>query len=384
MLPHNPNAIPVPTNPGIPLEPTPAEENLALEYLKPEDRPNQPPLSIPNSQDPSKTIQKDAMTTAEWFTDRKEYIMAKNIINQAFSHQHLLPENRSRGLLLLARIARETGNPSEALVNLQTWIEQFPGRPELPIVNFRIARLYRQMRSYDRAREYFYRTMSSLIALASGKEEGVVQSEQRLSQAAKWELAETEYQAGNWKRAFELFERFRKQTPNATDLVEASAYRQGDCLYQQGLLLESAEAYQNALAIGPFHPFAPEAWVRLVQIYGVQKDFNAQGEALQSLIWLVSEAYPSEGPYWQRRVANVLIDFVKDKPEEAHKLLITLDRAQPSSGWKKIKEFLADLTARQDKTPTAANSSDGWDQWQTQVNNNNVEIRQKLINLQSF
>ncbi|MFZ5807446.1 MAG: tetratricopeptide repeat protein [Verrucomicrobiota bacterium] len=324
----------------------------------------------------------DKLETARWLYHRKEYVMAENILKDIFSQKEMHPSIHSKALLLLANINKETGRSPEALVYLQLWRTRFPGAPEIPRVNLLMGRVYRDMKAYDRAREFFYLTLSSLVVVSSRKERDPVtlQKDKRLSQVATWEIAETEYQAGNWQNAHSLFERFKQQNSDVEDLIQASLYRQADCLYQLGKFDKALNTYQTAISVGPFHPFAPEAWLRLIDIYGRQNDYIQQKQAIEAFIWVVKEMYPQETDYWQQRCASVLVQFTKDHPDEAKALLTVLQNGQPNARWNTLEEFLQKLTARTrtESPPAKIEGDENWIQWHKKVSQDNVKLNQSI------
>lgn len=303
------------------------------------------------------------------------------MIHKLLQKTRLSRSEKSQSLLILASIAKDTRHYAEALILLQTWRSNFPSAVEMPRVNLAMGRIYREIQAYDRAKEYFYLTLSSLVVVTSRSNKTTLKQDQRFAQVATWELAETEYQSGNWDRAFGLFERFKQQNPDSEDLVQASVYRQADCRYQTGKLNDAMKFYQTALAIGPFHPFAPEAWLRLIDIYGRQSNFKLQAEALEAFIWLVKETFPEDTTYWQQRCAGILLLFVQSRPKEAQQLLEAIRQRQPDANWDNITDFLQKLTERmmvqKSSTPSLKNDSD-WVEWQRKITQENLRIQQNI------
>lgn len=341
---------------------------------------------IPGALDQTPPSLKNAPTssqTAEWLFDHQEYVMAKNAANNIVSKSTSSPEQVAGAMLVLVKVAQKEGKNMEALVLLQTWANKFPADVRLPEVNFQIAKLYRELKAYDRAREYFYSTLNSLLALAARVDDADSAKNKRLAQAATWEIAETDYSAGNWQRAFELFERFKKQNANVLDLVQASLYRQADCTYQLGKLHEAIDRYQTALAVGPFHPFAPEAWLRLVELYGREKDAQKQAKALESFIWIVRQSHAEEVAYWQRRCASVLVQFVKDQPKEVQTLVGTLESVkQRDDGWASLRIFFQLLASRMG-LPNSVKLVDDkdWSDWRQKMDASQDHVREKFDSL---
>lgn len=327
--------------------------------------------------------------TAQWFFRRKDYTSAQKTAQNILSNDDAPLDQKADAMLLLSDIERARGETSKALVTLQNWTLTFPGHRLLPRVNFKLGQIFREMGSYDRAREYFYRSLSSLVAVATRSADGGSKDDRRLAQAATWELAETEFQASNWKRAYDLFARFKSQNTEAQDLVQAATYRQADCLYNLGNKPEAIRSYEAILATASFHPFAPEAWLKLITLYGRTGQTRQQAKALETFIWLIQNTYPNQASYWQRRCASTLIEFVKDRPDDVRALLAALETPSTQDGWTALTLFLKLLAARSDipiqsnNTQPLSEEDKAWRQWRTQAETNNDRFRQRLSELQS-
>lgn len=324
------------------------------------------------------------LESVRWLYERREYAMAKTVLERIHSQPQLSPEIRSATLLLLGSIARETKSFPEALVLFQRWKDLFPKDPKIPRVNFIMARVYRDMNVQDRAKEHFYLTLSSLVMLATRSEKREEVYDKRLARAATWELAETEYQGQNWRRANELFERFKIRNPEAEELIQTALYRQADCFYQMGREGKALEAYKTALAVGPFHPFAVEAWLHLIDLYGRAEEYAQQAQALEAFIWLVKNNYSHQMAYWQRRCATVLVNFIQERPEETQKFLKALHYGEAEADWSSISNFLGKLTSRMDETKAPrppVKGDESWAEWQRKITQGKQRINKNLEGL---
>lgn len=325
--------------------------------------------------------------TAQWFFRKKDYRNAENVVQGIIDNENSSQDDLASANLMLADIARIQHKDSKALVILNKWTNTFPAHPLLPKVNFTLGQIYRNMHSYDRAREYFYRALSSDVAMAVRSENGGSSLDLRLSQAAKWELAETEFQAENWDRSYELFQRFKVQNPEAEELCQAASYRQADCLYCLNKTPDAIKAYERILATASFHPFAPEAWLKLITLYGRAGQMRQKGKALETFIWLIHNSYPKQEAYWQRRCASILIEFVKDRPDDVRSLLTALETSRVDDGWTALTLFFRLLAARQD-TPLddsapASPEDKAWRDWRRQVEANNDKYKQRLADMKA-
>ncbi len=311
----------------------------------------------------------DPVEAAAEFVRRKDHVMAVTLLDNLLQRRDLTKDVKARALFLRAMITLETGKQSEAIVRLSSWLEQFPDRPEASNAYLILGQCFRDMQATYRAREAFYRTLTSAVAKAAKSDKVDLSTPQLLRKAATWEIAETEYQSANWERADELFQRFREQNPESTELSNTALYRQADCSYQLGDLLKSTEKYQTALAVSPFHPFAPEAQLRLITLFGLAENPKKQSQALESFIWLIRNLHQDQTGYWQQRCASLLLDNLKADPQKQSALLNELITIENSEELKGIFDYYKMLLSRTENTAQVISESgkkqrdEGWHEW---------------------
>jgi TolA-binding protein len=281
-------------------------------------------------------------------------------------------------------ISLETGKSSEAIVRLSAWLEQFPDRPEASNAYLTLGQCFREMQATYRAREAFYRTLTSAVAKAAKSDKVDLSTPQLLRKAATWEIAESEYQSANWERAEELFQRFREQNPESTELSNTALYRQADCVYQLGDMAKSTEKYETALAVSPFHPFAPEAHLRLITLYGIADNPKKQSQALESFIWIVKNLHQDQSSYWQQRCAALLLDNLKSDPQKQSALLNELVTFQSSEELKGIFDYYKILLSRTENTIQSISANgkkqrdEGWNDWKESLAKMQAKIENDL------
>jgi len=220
----------------------------------------------------------------------------------------LSARDRSQAIMELADSLGETGQTADELCWLKIWMQLYPARSEVGAVAYRMGALYTRMGLSDLARDQFYLALSN--AVNHGQVQGTADLQQytRLTVGTLWALALNEYQAGDWDRAAELFDRYRHeaQSPSPASLARAQ-FLQADCYYQLRQNAQAATAYQAALKDHPFHPLAPEARLRLYHLDMLAKQpVQAQSE-LQALIWTVRTIWPKDEAYWQQRTGELLM-----------------------------------------------------------------------------
>jgi outer membrane protein assembly factor BamD (BamD/ComL family) len=239
-------------------------------------------------------------------------ILAISYLKQVVTNGDILPQYRARAMLQLADSLCTEHREAEGLCWLKIWMELYPQRPEIGAVAYRIGALYTKMGLPDPARDAFY------LALAHTINEGQVETADdlrrytQLTVGTLWGLAANEYQSGDWKRAAELFARYRKECPTAPPLsLEKAAFLQADCYYQLKQTDQAAALYAGTLMAHPFNPLAPEARLRLYHLDILQKKPLAAREELQSLAWTVRTVFPKDEIYWQKETAQMLFDLNK-------------------------------------------------------------------------
>lgn len=327
----------------------------------------------------------DRVSVAERMVANEDYRMAASILKDIAKSTGATEDERARAELILAQISLHQGKQSDAVIQLSAWLGEFPRRRESPFVHFLLGQCYRDLGAYEQARDNFYRVMSGSLVAASASDNGSFSQEKKLVRAAIWELAETEYEQRNWERALTFFERFNTQHPAGDQLMEASLFRKADCQYQMHQMDEATQGYEKALAIAPFHPFAPEAWLRLYFLYGMQQRPQKQNEAMQALSWIVSTLQPNRVAYWQQRGISMMLELPQEGRPQLVQLRNTLRDRADDPGWKPIVDYLDDLCSRitLDKSAPqltqidAPRSGDSWAQWKTDYTQKRDQLQQE-------
>ncbi|MES2309918.1 MAG: tetratricopeptide repeat protein [Verrucomicrobiota bacterium] len=363
-----------------------AEESSKVEVSKNEQAPIPAPATAEIQSSPEMPgYITDPVEAAAEFVKRKDHIMAITLLDNLLQRRDLSKDVKARALFLRAMISLEMGKSSEAIVRLSAWLEQFPDRPEASNAYLTLGQCFREMQATYRAREAFYRTLTSAVAKAAKSDKVDLSTPQLLRKAATWEIAETEYQSANWERADELFQRFREQNPESTELSNTALYRQADCTYQLGDMMKATEKYETALAVSPFHPFAPEAQLRLLTLYGLADNPKKQSQALESFIWLVKNLHQDQTSYWQQRCAALLLDNLKSDPQKQSVFLNELMTFESSDELKGIFDYYKILISRTENTIQNSISSngkkqrdEGWNDWKESFNKMQAKIETDL------
>ena len=245
---------------------------------------------------------------ADYLRAHHDPFLAASYLKEIATNGNVLPQDRSRAIIELADTLQSQGNEAEALCWLKTWCELFPGRREFAGVSYRIASFYDKLGMTDLARDAYY------LSLAHAVNEGDIVAKDdlayysKLTAATLWGLADNEYEAGQWSRAAELFERYRHQATAATPIsIEKSEYLEADCCYQLKQADNAIKLYADTLTQHPFNPLAPQARLRLYHLYMTKNQPGKAQAELEALIWSVRTVWPKDEAYWQKQTAQLLL-----------------------------------------------------------------------------
>jgi tetratricopeptide (TPR) repeat protein len=245
---------------------------------------------------------------ADYLRRHHDPILAISYLKEIATNGNVLPQDRARAIIELADTLESQNQDAEALCWLKIWCELFPARREFAGVAYRIATFYDKLGMTGLARDAYYLSLGHAVNQGDITQKDDLANYNKLTTATLWGLAANEYQAGQWSRAAELFERYRREATAASPFsVEKSEFLQADCYYQLKQGDDAIKLYADTLAQHPFNPLAPQARLRLYHLY-VTKGQPAKAQAeLESLIWTVRTVWPKDEPYWQKQTAQLLL-----------------------------------------------------------------------------
>ena len=260
---------------------------------------------------PTEDVKEDAPSCfahAAYLREHKDPLLAISYLKEIASNANVLPQDRSRAIIELADTLESQGQDAEALCWLKIWCSQFPGRREFAGVAYRIASFYDKLGMTDLARDAYYLSLGHAVNQGQIIDPNDLASYNKLTTATLWGLAANEYEAGQWSRAAELFERYRREATAATALsIEKSEYLQADCYYQLKQADDAIKLYSDTLTQHPFNPLAPQGRLRLYHLY-VTKNLPVKAKnELEALVWTVRTVYPKDEAYWQQQTAQLLL-----------------------------------------------------------------------------
>lgn len=244
----------------------------------------------------------------DYLRQHNDNITAISYLREIVNNVNILPQDRARVILELADCLSLQGEKAESLCWLKIWMQLYPTRPEFGAVAYRVGTQYMQMGLPDLARDAFYLALAHAVNQGEVKNANDVKEYTRLTEATLWGLAANEYQNGQWARAAQLFDRYRKEATTASSLsLEKAAFLQADCYYQLKLADKALPLYEQTLAQHPFNPLAPQARLRLYHLYLIKHESKPAEEDLEALVWTVRTVWPKEETYWQKQTAELLL-----------------------------------------------------------------------------
>jgi len=267
---------------------------------------------VPEADEPEPAYLKQV----DYFRQQHDHVMASSYLEKVALNPEMEPRERARAILELADELEAQQRSGDELCWLKVWMQLYPQRPEVGAVAYRMGALYTRMGLTQLARDSYYLALSNAVNHGEVRNSADLKQYTRLTSGTLWALAQNEYQAGDWQRAAELFDRFRHeaQSPAAGELVR-SQYLQADCYYQLHDREKAAAVYTDALNQHPFHPLAPEARLRLYHLdIMAKKPAEAQAE-LAALVWSVRTVWPKDEAYWQKRTAQLLLALNHENAE---------------------------------------------------------------------
>lgn len=273
--------------------------------------------------------------------------LLQGIVDEKSGTDHQLAEAE----WILARMDSDEGNTSRAIVRLIAWMDRYPVHRRFNEVLFLLGVLYSESGAHIQAQETLYKAANASMIRVLTSEKSDYWSK-AVVRASFFKLADTAYHKRDWSRAKELYKRFRGYDTTADVLYETTLYREADCFLQLGETDKAEQSYRRAVMVAPFHPFAPEAFLRLTFIYAKQGHKQAEEEALASLVWLVAETRPKEQEYWQRRAISGLADIYADDRQRIALLKNSVEHYKEKESWKSLYNHLVKLSGEKEATKT--------------------------------
>ena len=211
-------------------------------------------------------------------------------------------------LLAYAELLRSTGRDTRAAAIYEKFVATFPGTARTPMVLIQLGRTLRDMGAFSLAQARFYAVLNSTLAITPEN----IQRYRDLAQLAKFEIAETYYQQGDYASAGKFFGRIKLLDLPAEDRARA-IFREAYAFFLDGKLEQAVVSLRAFLENYPLHPSMQEGrYLLCIALRRLGRTQEALTETLTLLRTAQSKADTDREvwSYWQRRTGNQLgIDF---------------------------------------------------------------------------
>ena len=207
-------------------------------------------------------------------------------------------------LIAYAEFLRKCGKDARAVATYEKYLANYTGSPRSTAVLISLGRTLRDMGAFDLAQARFYAVLNSTLSVAPED----IQRYRDLAQLAKFEIAETYYQQGDYAAASKFFGRIKLLELPAEDRARAS-FREAYSFFLDGKLELATATLRNFLQSYPENASAQEA--RYLLCLALRRLGRTQ-DALVETLTLLRSAQASASvdrerwSYWQRRTGNQL------------------------------------------------------------------------------
>lgn len=278
-----------------PASPAPAEATPA---------PAQPPVVIGNAPEASPDeVAQSLLVLAKRLAERNDNDAAETAYVEVLNSPTSEPVTQD-ALLAYAEFLRKAGKDARAAATYEKFIADFPGSPRAANALISLGRTLRDMGAFDLAQARFYAVLNSTLALSPEN----IQRYRDLAQLAKFEIAETYYQQGDYSSAGKFFGRIKLLDLPPEDRARAT-FREAYSFFLDGKLEQSVTSLRAFLTAYPANTSAQEA--RYLLCLSLRRLGRTQ-EALAETLTLLQSAQAGAAAdrdrwsYWQRRTGNQL------------------------------------------------------------------------------
>ncbi len=269
--------------------------------------------------------------------------------------QGAAPEALQRTALLeMAQMAQEQNDLARAQQIYAQGLARWPHDAGVPEILLRQGLVYRQMGLHDLAIAKFYSVMTSALVL---KPE-TFDYYQQLVLRAQNEIAETQYDLGNYAEASESFSRLLKLESPPTNRSTIQ-YRLVRCLAALGRRGDALTQGRDFLERYPQAPERPEVHFLCATAL---KECGRSTEALQQVLALLQEQHARSGAdpqtlaWWQRRAGNEIANqfYQEGDSMKALDIYLSLAALDPAPEWQLPVWYQAGLVFERLNQPAKA------------------------------
>lgn len=243
-------------------------------------------------------------------------------------------EFHARVLLEFAAHLRATGRATRAASVYETFVARFSDDPRMPLALLELGRTLRMLGAWELALARFYAVLNSALNV----DPSTVEEYRRYAQIAKFEIAETHYQRGDFATAGRFFSRIRLLDLPAEDRARA-AFREAYARYHAGQDETAIAALRRFLHDFPQDPNALEARYLLCTALRRNGQHTAALEETLRLLRSARDATATDADawaHWQRKTGNQLANefYAQGDFRAALAIYETLANLRPDPAWR--------------------------------------------------
>ena len=207
-------------------------------------------------------------------------------------------------LIDYAEFLRKTNRHTRAAAIYEKFLATYPAANRAPTVLIALGRTLRDMGAFPLAQARFYAVLNSTLTVSPDN----LERYRDLAQLAKFEIAETYYQQGDYASAGKFFGRIKLLDLPPEDRARAG-FREAYAFFLDGKLEQAVAALRTFLEIYPQNPAVQES--RYLLCLSLRRMGRTQEALTETLTLLRSAQAQSDTDretwtYWQRRTGNQL------------------------------------------------------------------------------
>lgn len=237
-------------------------------------------------------------------------------------------------LIDYAELLRKTNRNTRAAAIYEKYLASYPGATRAPSVLIALGRTLRDMGAFNLAQARFYAVLNSTLAVSLEN----LPRYRDLAQLAKFEIAETYYQQGDYAAAGKFFGRIKLLDLPPEDRARAG-FREAYAFFLDGKLEQAVAALRTFLELYPQNPSAQEG--RYLLCLSLRRLGRTQEALAETLTLLRSAQAQSDTDretwsYWQRRTGIQLANDFYEQGDFNSALTIyqTLAELRADPGWR--------------------------------------------------
>jgi len=311
---------------------TTAAEHPASAPLEKVAQPAATNLAVAPEAEPD-AVARRLLVLAKRMTERRDNDAAETayieVLNSPTS-----PEITAEALIAYAEFLRANGKDTRAAAIYEKFLATFPGAQQANSVLISLGRTLRDMGAFNLALARFYAVLNTTLAVTPEN----IQRYRDLAQLAKFEIAETYYQQGDYAAAGKFFGRIKLLDLPPEDRARAS-FREAYAFFLDGKLEQAVPALRLFLENYPQNTSAQEA--RYLLCISLRRLGRVQ-EALTETLTILRSAKATAATdnerwtYWQRRTGNQLANDFYEQGDFTSALTIyqTLAELRTAPEWR--------------------------------------------------